>query len=205
MRVYALPSLFLLVAACGAAAPARAQESAALEVVKHSWSKERLGWERDPFSGVIENFDDARVRMRNESRVARSKGTPEGDRIDREARADQSIIAAQHKSKPPRYAFLYKASFRNTGDRQTRTIDWDYVFTDAATGEEVGRHQFTSDEKIGPGKQGGVTIYIGAPPARTISVEALNSKEREAIAGRVEVVRVLYADGTVWERKGERN
>lgn len=202
MKVFALPPLLLIVA-LAASAPARAQETTAagLEVVKHSWSKERLNWERDPFSGVIENFDDARVRMRNESRVARSKGTPEGDRIDREARADQSIIAAQHQSKPARYAFLYKASFRNTADRPTKTIDWDYVFTDAATGEEVGRHQFTSDEKIGPGKQGSVTIYIGAPPARTISVSSLNSKERDSINGRVEVVRVLYADGAVWEKK----
>jgi len=202
MKVFALPPLLLV--AAFAAAPARAQDTtaaAALEVVKHNWSKERLGWERDPFSGVIENFDDARVRMRNESRVARSKGTPEGDRIDREARADQSIIAAQHRSKPARYAFLYKASFSNTGGRPTKTIDWDYVFTDAATGEEVGRHQFTSDEKIGPGKQGGVAVYIAAPPARTISVHSLNSKDRDSITGRVEVVRVVYADGSVWERK----
>lgn len=202
MRVYALPPLLLLVLFASAPPPARAQEDAgALEVVKHGWSKERIGWQRDPFSGVIENFDDARVRMRNESRVARSKGTPEGDRIDREARADQSIIAAQHQSKPARYAFLYKASFRNTAGRPTRTIDWDYVFTDPATGEEVGRHRFTSDEKIGPGKQGGVTVYIAAPPARTISVDVLNSKERDTVAGRVEVVRVLYADGAVWQRR----
>ncbi|HEX7177227.1 MAG TPA: hypothetical protein VF240_18365 [Pyrinomonadaceae bacterium] len=203
MKVFVLPPLLLLLAAFAAPAPARAQDTpaAALEVVKHSWSKERLNWERDPFSGVIENFDDARVRMRNESRVARTKGTPEGDRIDREARADQSIIAARHQSKPARYAFLYKASLRNTADRPTRTIDWDYVFTDAATGEEVGRHQFTSDEKIGPGKQGGVVVYIAAPPARTISVNSLNSKERDSLNGRVEVVRILYADGSVWERK----
>ena len=204
MKVFALPPLLLV--AAFAAAPARAQDTTAaaaapLEVVKHTWSKERLGWERDPFSGVIENFDDARVRMRNESRLARSRGTPEADRIDREARADQSIIAARHQSKPARYAFLYKASFSNTGGRPTRTIDWDYVFTDAATGEEVGRHQFTSDEKIGPGKQGGVAIYIAAPPARAISVHSLNSKERDSITGRVEVVRVVYADGTVWERR----
>jgi hypothetical protein len=204
MKVFALPPLLLV--AAFVAAPARAQDTTTaaappLKVVKHNWSKERLGWERDPFSGVIENFDDARVRMRNESRVARSKGTPEGDRIDREARADQSIIAAQHRSKPARYAFLYKASFSNAGGRPTKTIDWDYVFTDAATGEEVGRHQFTSDEKIGPGKQGGVAVYIAAPPARTISVHSLNSKERDAITGRVEVVRVVYADGTVWERR----
>ena len=204
MKVFVLPPLLLLLAAFAAPAPARAQDTpaaAALEVVKHSWSKERLNWERDPFSGVIENFDDARVRMRNESRVARTKGTPEGDRIDREARADQSIIAARHQSKPARYAFLYKASLRNTADRPTRTIDWDYVFTDAATGEEVGRHQFTSDEKIGPGKQGGVAVYIAAPPARTISVDSLNAKERDSLNGRVEVVRILYADGSVWERK----
>ena len=202
MKVFALPPL-LLVAAFAASAPARAQDTTAapaLKVVKHNWSKERLGWERDPFSGVIENFDDARVRMRNESRVARSKGTPESDRIDREARADQSIIAARHRSKPARYAFLYKASFSNTGERPTKTIDWDYVFTDAATGEELGRREFTSAVKIAPGKSRELSFMVPAPPTRKISAQALDRKEREGLTERVVLVRVIYEDGTVWER-----
>ena len=41
-----------------------------VEVLKSSWSKIRIGWERDPFSGPLENFDEMRSRARNERRVA---------------------------------------------------------------------------------------------------------------------------------------
>ena len=48
----------------------RAQEPSGVEVVKASWSKIRIGWERDPFSGPLENFDEMRSRVRNERRIA---------------------------------------------------------------------------------------------------------------------------------------
>ena len=47
-----------------------AQEPSGVEVVKSSWSKIRIGWERDPFGGPLENFDEMRSRVRNERRVA---------------------------------------------------------------------------------------------------------------------------------------
>ena len=40
-----------------------------LVVLKFSWSKERIGWERDPFGGAVENFDEMRARARNEKRI----------------------------------------------------------------------------------------------------------------------------------------
>ena len=41
-------------------------DASKLEVVKFNWAKERIGWERDPFGGPIENFDETRARQRNE-------------------------------------------------------------------------------------------------------------------------------------------
>ncbi|HEX8351611.1 MAG TPA: hypothetical protein VF611_01710 [Pyrinomonadaceae bacterium] len=184
---------------------ARAQTPAAdpgVEVVKHGWSKERINWERDPFAGVLESFDDARMRMRNEKRIEDAKrgNAPEADRLKTEARADDALIAARHRGKPARYVFSYKASLRNSGDKAVKEIDWDYVFFDAATGREVGRHQFTSEARLDPGKKREFGFLIAAPPSKTISVHSLDQKESRGVNGRVVLVRVLYADGSAWRR-----
>ncbi len=197
--------ILLLLLAASAAHAARAQAPAAdhgVEVVKHSWGKERINWERDPFAGPIESFDDARMRMRNEKRIEDAKrgSAPETDRLRTEARADDALIAARHRGKPARYVFSYKASLRNNGARAVKEVDWDYVFFDAATGQEVGLHRFTSAGRLDPGKKRDFGFLITAPPSKTISVHSLNEKGERGVTGRVVVVRVLYEDGTEWRR-----
>jgi hypothetical protein len=172
-----------------------------IEVVKHDWSKERIGWERDPFSGTNESFSDMRRRAADDRRRERAQATGnigEANRIEREARAEQVIKA--RPPAPPRYAFLYKVSVKNTGDKTIKEIDWDYVFTDAATREEIGRRQFTGVEKIAPGKSKELAFLAPSPPAGRISVYALDKKERDGLDSHIVIVRVLYADGTVWEK-----
>ena len=195
-------------------APARAQEAQGpppaagqpdLAVVKFSWSKERLNWERDPFGGPNESFDEMRVRMRNERRIQQAKSGGGGNQIElnkaeRDARTDSALIEAMRQKAPPRYGFLYKLTVQNNGAKAVKEVEWDYVFTDAATGQEVGRHQFAGGEKIGPGRKREFSYFIPSPPARTVSADALNRNEREGLAEQVVVVRVIYEDGTVWQR-----
>src|SRR6185295_18410535 len=90
-----------------------------VEVVKFSWSKERIGWERDPFGGPIENFDEVRARQRNERRIEDAKrgNSAEIDKIRREAKADAANIETKHKDKPSRYVFVYKATVKNSSDK----------------------------------------------------------------------------------------
>lgn len=201
----------LLFLACAfAPAPARAQAPPAaaaappdLAVVKYGWSKERINWEGDPFGGPNENFDQMRVRVRNEKRILDAKGGGnqiELNRVEREARADSANIERLRAQPHARYGFMYKLTLRNNGARAVREVEWDYVFTDAATGQELGRHQFAGAEKIGPGKKREFSYFIPSPPTRTVSADALNRKEREGLAEQVVVVRVLYEDGTVWQR-----
>jgi len=173
-----------------------------LEVVKFSWSKERIGWERDPFAGPIENFDETRARQRNERRIEDAKrgGSAEVDKIKREARADAANIAAKHKQPPSRYVFIYKTTVKNLSDKPIKSIDWDYVFLDRTNETELGRREFTSEEKISPGKSKELVVTITKPPTQTISVSALNTSERKTLSERVIVVRIDYADGTSWQR-----
>lgn len=192
----------------GAVAPAVAQAPPGapdLDVVKFGWSKERINWERDPFGGPLENFDEMRARARNEKRMDDAKrggSSADVNKIEREARADAAnVAAARDQQKPARYVFMYKVSVRNTGVKAIRAVDWDYVFFDKGTANEIGRHQFSNEVKIAPGKSKELSVVIRRPPTRTVSAHTLNERERAALDERVVIVRVEYADGTIWQRQ----
>jgi len=185
------------------AATAAPSDAPGLQVVKNSWSKERIDWERNPFGGPNENFHEMQFRSRSEARAAaaRRSNNPEASKLERDARADAAIIEAERQKKgPPRYAFIYKATFENVSGKAIKEIDWDYVFTDSATQQELDRRQFTSDEKIAPGKKKELYFLIPTPPTQHISIYALNKKESDGLDGHVVIVRILYADGTNWQR-----
>ncbi len=207
----------VLLAAFVSGAGARAQKPATsapdnspdvvvgVAVIKYSWSKERLNWERDPFGGAVENFDEMRVRTRNEKRVEDAKrggNSVEENRVKREAKADAANIAStRQNAPPPRYVFLYKASLKNAGTKTIKQIDWDYIFFDRDTRRETGRLQITSDAKIAPGKSKELSIYTSKPPTTTVSAHRLDDDdERRAIDEQVVVTRIVYTDGTVWQR-----
>lgn len=179
---------------------AQTPSGANLEVTRFNWSKERIGWENDPFRGPIENFDEVRARTRNERRIEDAKrgGSGDADRIKREAKADAANMATQHKTTLSRYVFFYKATVKNLSTKEIKSIDWDYVFLDKANGTEIGRRQFTSDEKIAPGKSKELSVVLKSPPTYTISLTSLNTKEKDGLLGQVVIVRVDYADGTSW-------
>lgn len=196
-------AIFLVLLCAGVFCAQQQQSNVAAEVVKFSWSKERIGWASDPFSGPIENFDETRARQRNERRIEDAKrgNSAEVDRIKREARADAANIAAKHKDPPSRYVFVYKATVKNTSDKAIKSIDWDYIFLERGTENELGRQQFTSDEKISAGKTKELVVTITKPPTKTISLTALNNNERGTLDGRVILVRIDFADGTSWQLK----
>jgi hypothetical protein len=173
-----------------------------LQVVKFSWSKERINWEQNPFGGPNENFHEMQFRARAERLAsdARRANSPDASKLERDARAADAIIQAERQRKgPPRYTFLYRTSIKNSSEKTVKEIDWDYVFIDAVTGEEMGRRQFTSVETIGPGKSKELSFMLSAPPTQRISVYALDKKERIGFDEQVVIVRVKYSDGSVWQ------
>ncbi|CAN5679943.1 hypothetical protein BH18ACI4_BH18ACI4_14520 [soil metagenome] len=172
-------------------------------VLKFSWSKERVGWQRDPFSGPIEDFDEVRARVRNEKRIDDAKrggNSAEADKVKREARADEANMAQKHRNSPSRYVFVYKLTVQNSGEKAIKSVDWDYVFLDAETQNEINRQQFTSPEKINPGKAKELNVLINRSPTRTISANSLSKNEREGLSEQVVVMRIEYTDGSVWQR-----
>lgn len=206
----ALSVLAALAAVAAVAVCARQQspatpqaDASGVSVVKFSWDKERVNWERDPFGGPVENFEEMRVRARNEKRIddAKRGGSSDVDRIRREARADSALLEIARRKGPPRYGFRYKLSVKNDGAKAVKELDWDYVFTDSATGEVLGRHKFTSEGRVSPGKGKEFSFFIPNPPTLRVSAYALDKNERAGLQEQVVLVRVLYEDGTVWQRQ----
>jgi hypothetical protein len=176
-------------------APALYAQEPAVEVVNSSWTKVRINWERDPFGGPLENFDEMRARARNERRVAQGGG----ERAKREAKADEANLANLRDKAPPKYYFIYKTKVKNNHTAAITQIDWDYVFFERDTENELGRQEFTSNEQIGPGKTKEMTVRITSPPTRTVSVTSLNLEERKRFTEKIVLIRVQYADGHVWQ------
>ena len=202
MRVLVVLLAVLFIAEV-AIAQTTASGPADVQLVKFSWSKERLNWEGNPFGGPNENFHQMQFRARAEKRVtdAKRSNSPEAGKIEKEAKADIAIVEASTNkpSKPPRFYFFYRASVKNVSTKAIAEIDWDYIFVDSATGDELDRRQFTSVQNIGPGKQKELMFQLQTPPTRRISVYSLDKKERSGIDERVVIVRVKYADGSEWQ------
>lgn len=202
MRFLVVLLSFLFVAQA-ANAQTTASETANVQLLKYSWSKERLHWERNPFGGPNENFHQMQFRARAEKRAtdAKRSNSPEATRIEKEAKTDIAIVEAitNQPTKPPRYYFFYRASVKNVSTKTITELDWDYVFFDAATGDELDRRQFTSVQNIAPGKQKELLFQLPTPPVRRISVYSLDKKERTGIEERVVIIRVKYADGSEWQ------
>lgn len=200
-----LMALFLF---AGLFVTARAQQAPAagappeLTVLKCSWSRELIpGWENRPTGA--EPFDMMVSRVAAEQRAQRERDAGRkstADRAETESRVYQKANreTAKKAQERPRFGYRYKVVVKNGGPKAIKSIDWDYVFLDPDTQAEVERHQFTSDEKVGPGKEKELSVFQLAPPTRTVNARASDRKEAPPLVERIILVRVQYSDGSAW-------
>lgn len=191
MRRLGVASIVLMAACVTWGQDTTTEASPPLQVVKHSWEKVRLNWEKDPLTSPTgENLYELRTRVSTERR-------------QRSALEERSMSAAREEKQkpapPPRYVFTYKLTILNLGAKTIKELDWDYISTDGQTGEVLGRREFTSLEKVGPGKRKELTITVSAPPTSRISVYALGKHEGEGVVETILIGRIMYDDGTTWE------
>ncbi len=158
-----------------------------LQIVKYSWVKEAVG-AVDPFGVPIETYNQARDRVRDERRQSPV----------RQAAANAEKETESKPQGPPRYAFKYVMVVHNQAVKTIKEIDWDYVFTDEKTGDELGRRQFTSVEKVGASKRKELIVRVTAPPTHSISAYSMGKNERAGLVEKIEIRRILYDDGSVW-------
>jgi len=98
--------------------------------------------------------------------------------------------------------YLYEVKLSNTGTKKIRSVIWVYLLFDKATRREVGSHAFESKVGLGAGKSTSLTAFSTRPPVAVVDV---SKTDRETKPGqyleRVEIHRVVYEDGTVWQHK----
>lgn len=187
------------------AAPAPPQVPPDVSVIKFDWRKERLpGWERNEFGASVESYDAMRERIENERRIQQARNAGNKTEVGRRESAAKMAEDARYTKAPanaerPRDGYRYKVRVRNGGAKAIKLVDWDYVFLDPETQQEVGRQLFTSEEKVKPGGEKDLDVFTLSPPVRTVSAQG-KRKDVPAFIESVVLTRVVYTDGSVWER-----
>lgn len=206
-------SLVLLVLSLSASAPAQDSSSVpappGIDVIKQSWRKVgqplALGMDmEEPFAANDRYKDDVRTKeentRQNAARLRRGEGVEQARTPPRRSSKSSPEPISTLDTSAGTTVYSYSVKVRNTGDKTVRALAWEYVFTDPGTGAEVGRHRYTSQVKIRPGKNGELTGQSVSPPARVVDVRSAGGARDARLAERVEIHRVEYDDGSAWER-----
>ena len=206
MKVLGLMFASILLAGSAAAQTATPVQTAAPET--HGVSVVKARWHKRFHNPAL---DEDPLRAANEARQL--------ERERRETQRINLILAQQGRNQLPmptqtiptqpsdilpnerRDYYLYEVKLSNTGTKKIRSLVWSYVLFDEATQREVGNHAFESKVGLGVGKSKSLLGFSTEPPARIVDVSKSNKETtRGQYTERVEIHRVVYADGTVWER-----
>ncbi|HKR01804.1 MAG TPA: hypothetical protein VJT09_14080 [Pyrinomonadaceae bacterium] len=201
MKVLKLSFMLLLLVGVAAAQTASPPADApGVKVIKARWRKaSRINPKLDQ--------DPLRVTQAVADRERVMKDALYENRIRVEAKLEPINLPLRAGVPPAEYSgprtseYTYEARISNTGAKKIREIEWEYVFTDAETGRESGRHQFTSKVNLSPGKSKtvyGTSVYT---PASVVHVSKSGKKETlDQFSESVIIRRIEYMDGSVWER-----
>lgn len=170
-----------------------------------SWRKERLpGWEKQSVGSSVENYETMKARVANERRIQQARNAGNKAELGRRESAgkmleDANLAKDSKGAQRPRDGYRYKMVLANSGSKTIKLVDWDYIFLDPNTREEVARHQFTSEETIKPGKSKEVSVLYLTPPVKMVRAEMLIKKEPLRYTEQVVIARIQYSDGSVWQ------
>lgn len=166
-----------------------------VEVIQQKWRVEvrNPALDEDPFIAVNE---------RNLAERARRENMRDNDiRLRQGKTAEPERVRVRPEGKLPNSAtttYVYELKVKNAGQKEIRTVTWDYIFLEPETKKEVGRRRFISDVKIEPGKTKNLVVRTTIPPTETINAMKAD-KARELYVEQTIIYMVVYADGTGWQ------
>jgi len=98
------------------------------------------------------------------------------------------------------YVFKYTArvTLKNSGAKTIKSVSWDYVFADAKDQKELKRYKLQSRQQILPGQTQAVSRDVGLDPKDNTQHISIGKQS-------VEITRIEYADGSVWQRPSEND
>lgn len=193
-------ALLTLLVICAASPTMLAQDGGrSLVVVKFSWDKERI--RPRPSLAPLASQDELIQQARREQQLAAARNAsnkPAATRLETQISNHQKATVQARQTELPRDGYRYKVTLRNEGVKLIKSIDWDYLFYDPITQQELARHQFTSDETIKPGKSKEVSVLYLTPPVKTVDVRLLRKKDAVSFTEQVVIARIEFSDGSVW-------
>ena len=204
MKTFGTFLLLLLLGAPAAAqsetpAPASAPETHGLSVVKTNWHKRYYNpaLEEDPLRGANDAIHLERARRQTQRDNAARQQQGRGPR----RMPTQTIegVLADARSENRDY-YVYEVKVLNTGTKKIKALVWEYVVFDPVTQREVGRHSFETKAGIDLGKGKTLVGWSTLPPAGIVDARKPEKETRTQFTERVDIRRVVYEDGAVWER-----
>jgi hypothetical protein len=98
-----------------------------------------------------------------------------------------------------KYVFKYRAQLivKNSGAKEIRALDWDYLFIDPEGGKELRRYGLQSKERVAPGTTRALTKEVLIRPEE-------NTHHLTTGRQKVRITRVEFADGSVWRLDEEQ-
>lgn len=174
-----------------------ANEPSDVQVVKMSWKKDS----RLAATAYPEETDTASVPPSGRgSQAAQRRRDEKVSVFDRNSRATNEVEDLWPVAGPLISGYLYQATVRNTGQRKIKALNWQYIFTDARDRSIVTRHKFKSLENIAPGKEAKLSRFSAVAPTQVVNAKTLESASQQPYLEQVLIMRIEYADGSVWER-----
>ena len=169
-------------------------------ILKCSWEKERI--RPRPSRASLASQEELTQQSQREQQLASARNA--GDRgkvnkLETQISNHKNATAQAGQTELPRDGYRYKVTLRNDGSKTIKSIDWDYLFLDSNSQNELARHQFTSDETIKPGKKKEVSVLYLVPPVKLVSALVLNQKG-QPFTEQAMIMRIVYSDGSSWQR-----
>ena len=97
--------------------------------------------------------------------------------------------------------FTYEARVKNVGAKTIKLLDWEYQFLDPNTQQVKEQRKITSRLKLSPGKTKRLTARLTRKPTSVVDADQIDRKYRDQFTERVVVNRIVYTDGSVWQRR----
>lgn len=190
--------LLMLILAAGVSAQASsgATDAPGVSVIRHRWRQvvRNPALDEDPFRANNEQREVMRVEretIRQNTIRVQSGQTP----LPSPRRRSSTLVIADTSTR-----YVYEANVSNTGSKTIRELEWEYVLFDPTTQRVIGNRRFTTEASIRPGRSKRLIGHSTLPPATVVDVTQTGEQGRGQFSERVIIHRVVYTDGSLWQR-----
>lgn len=169
-----------------------------LVVVDNSWHKDYVGRASD--TNPLQPNEDYIRQTRAEKQYIRRRDDYSLPNQPTEERVPQPTVRPIPSDSKPTDIYVYQVTVRNTGAKKIAAVEWEYQFLHPDTQAVMGSRQITSKVKLLPGRTDKIEARLIQKPTQVVAADQLGKNPQAQFTERVIIHRIVYADGTVWQR-----